>query len=299
YLNAAGYITGFVGKAHMGGDPRRWDFKECPLWLPGNASPHENPTLMVNGEERKVTGQITEIFSDTALQFLQKHRQDRWFLWFATTAPHGPYVRDPRHPYNASEMKPPPAWPPDEMFEQPDALAEFYSTVSMLDEQVGRVLQKLDELGLADNTLVFMSSDNGFMFGSHGYVGKALWFDESARMPALVRWPGKIKPGTKTASPLDSVDLLPTLLDVAGVHRELPKIYQGKSMLPALTGGKPLKKVAYSEVNSRHLAGGYWQMARDERWKYVRFKSGEEYLYDMKEDTFELKNRVASLAHAD
>jgi N-acetylglucosamine-6-sulfatase len=292
YLNAGGYITGFVGKAHMGGDPRRWDFKECPMWLPGNASPHDDPTLMVNGEREQLAGEITEIFTDAALQFVEKHKQDRWFLWFATTAPHLPYISDPRHCYDPLHIKPPPGWPTTQALEWPERWADFYSTVSMLDEQVGRLLQELDELGLDQNTLVFMTSDNGYMFGSHGQFGKAVWFEESARMPALVRWPAKIKPGTKTASPLDSVDVLPTLLDVAGVGKELPKLYQGKSMMPALTGGKPPRRVAYSEVNSSHLAGGYWQMARDERWKYVRFKSGEEYLYDLKEDTWELKNLV-------
>jgi arylsulfatase A-like enzyme len=297
YLNAAGYLTGFVGKAHLGGDPRRWAFKECPVFFSGGTSPHEDPVLTVNGEMKTVPGQITELFADGAIQFLEKHKQDRWFLWFATTAPHTPYIME-RH-YRARDIDPPPGWPANEPLDRPGRLAGFYVTVEMLDEQVGRVLQKLDELGLAKNTLVFMTSDNGIMFGSHGTRAKGTWFEGASRVPALARWPGKIRPGTKTAAPMDSVDFLSTVLDAAGVRTPLPKMYQSKSMLPALTGGKALRKVAYSELEIIPMfGGGYWEMARDQRWKYVISKTGEEHLYDLKNDPSENQD-LANPEHAD
>jgi arylsulfatase A-like enzyme len=301
YLNKAGYITGFIGKAHLGGDPRRWDFKECPLWLDRVSSPQP---LMFNGESRQFTGDETDLtrtFTDAALEFVEKHKQDRWFLWFATTAPHTPYVWNINHHYRKKDMKPPPGWPPGQPFERWGRWAQFYSTIGMLDDQVGRVLQKLDELGLAKNTLVVMASDNGLMFGSHGIRAKQVWFDESARVPALVRWPGKIKPGIKVAAPLVSVDFLPTVLQAAGVRGEMPKILEGKSMIPALTTAKPLRKVAYSEVNEagRSAGGGYWHMARDQRWKYVRFEGGEEHLYDLKADPLELTDLGTSTQRGD
>jgi choline-sulfatase len=301
YLNKAGYITGFVGKAHLGGDPRRWDFKECPVWIEhGGGSAQENPTLMVDGEMKTVPGQITQIFTEAALQFLEKHKGDRWFLWFATTAPHSPYIGMRPRPYKPWQIKPPPGWPPGEKLTHTPRLASYYTTITMLDEHVGRVLRKLDELGLAKNTLVITASDNGFMFGSHGERAKQVWFDEAARVPALVRWPGKIKPGTRTASPLVNVDFLPTVLEAAGARTELPKIFEAKSMIPALTGGKPLRTAAYSEVKQApHIGGGYWQMVRAQRWKYVRFESGEEHLYDMKEDPSELKDLVGTAQAAE
>jgi arylsulfatase A-like enzyme len=296
YLNEAGYSTGFVGKAHMGGNPHRWGFRECPVWLPEGASPHYDPKLRSDGEGRKTEGYITQIFADAAIEFLEKHKKDTWFLWFATTAPHTPYYNDPNHTYTKAEITSPPGWPKGEKLSGKDWVG-YYSTISMLDEQVGRVLKKLDDLGLAENTFVFMAGDNGFMLGSHGYYKKEQWYEESTRVPALARWPGKIQPGTKVASPAVSVDFLPTVLDIAGVGK--PKGLEGVSLLPALTGGKPARTMAYSEVQREpREGGGYWQMVRNERWKYVKFREGEEYLYDLAKDPSELKDLATSEKHA-
>ena len=300
HLNTAGYVTGFVGKAHMGGDPRRWGFKVCPIWLPSGSSPHKDPRLLVNGLEETVAGHITQIFADAAIRFLERHRADRWLLWLATTAPHTPYYHDPKFSYRAAEITPPPGWPKGERFRAAD-WPGYYSTISMLDEQVGRVLRRLDELGLAKDTLVFVTADNGEMFGSHGHQGKQMWFEESARVPALVRWPGTIRPGTHVVSPISSVDLLPTVLELVG--KEQPKTLEGVSMLPALTGGTPLRSAAYSEANRRAgEGGGYWRMIRTDRWKYVNLqyvtsRHRGERLYDLKNDPSELKDLAKSKEH--
>lgn len=219
HLNAAGYVTGFVGKAHMGEDPTAWGFSDCPVVLaPGGVKTHENPLLLVNGVEKRVPGLITEIFTDAAIDFLDRHKNETWFLWLATTAPHLPYLHDPKHPYNIQEISPPPGWPSDQKFTAGDKRhdwAGYYSTISMLDREIGRVLAKLETLGLADDTLVLMIGDNGWMMGSHGHFGKQVWYEESVRVPALARWPGRIKPGTIVTSLAGSVDFLPTVLAAA------------------------------------------------------------------------------------
>lgn len=299
-LNEAGYMTGFVGKAHMGGDPRRWGFKEVPIWLPGGASKHMNPRLMVAGKRKVVKGHITQIFSDAALAWLEKHQSQPWFLWFATTAPHVPYLNGPAHAYDSRQISPPPLWPEGEPLSSHDPFtdyrrqlydwAAYYSTISMLDEQVGRILTRLKELGLSDNTIMFVAGDNGMMLGSHGFWEKWVWFEESARVPALARWPGRIKPGTKVAAAIVSVDLYPTLCEIAGVAA--PKGMEGVNMLPALTGQEPLRKIAYSEVKMEEWEGRHWQMVRAERFKYVKFVdgAGEEHLYDLTKDPHEMKD---------
>jgi len=90
-LNRAGYATGFIGKAHLGGNPYKWDFTNCPVFFPRIQMRHLDPTLFVHGKRQVVPGYITEIFTNTAISFLEKHKNERWFLWFATTAPHLPY----------------------------------------------------------------------------------------------------------------------------------------------------------------------------------------------------------------
>ncbi|MBI4616940.1 MAG: sulfatase-like hydrolase/transferase [Planctomycetes bacterium] len=280
-LAHAGYVTGFVGKAHMGGDPRRWDFSETPVWLPGGGSKHEDPTLFVDGERKNVEGLVTQIFADAATRWIEEHKEDRWFLWLATTSPHKPYLRDPDHPYRLSEIRPPPLWPEGEPLSDAD-WEGYYSTISMLDAEVGRVLAKLAETGQLDRTFIFVAGDNGFMHGSHGYPAKSVWFEEATRVPALARWPGRIRAGTAVKAPIVAVDLFPTLSEIAGAP--VPEGLEATSMLPALTGGEPRRKIAGSELAGGRRGVNEWQMVRSDDLKYVREGSGAEHLYDLVAD---------------
>jgi len=293
-LEKADYVTGFVGKAHLGGDPRRWGFRECPVWLPGGSSRDRNPTLMVAGEEKTVEGPITRIFVDAAMAWIERHKGDRWFLWLATTAPHTPYVMDPRHPYRPAEIDVPPLWPHHEELSDCD-WAGYYSTISMLDEQAGRLAAKLRDLGLHERTLLVVLSDNGFMQGSHGYPGKGVWFDESVKVPALARWPARIKTGTRVWSTAVSVDLFPTLCEAAGAPR--PENAEAVSLMPALLGEGTPRYNAYAEA--RLGTDGIWQMVRGDRFKYVRFASGREHLYDMYSDSSERRDLATGARHMD
>lgn len=293
-LAAAGYATGFVGKAQLGGDPRRWGFRETPLWLPGAASRHRNPRLMVDGVDREVHGEITPLFADAAIAFIEKHKEHRWFLWLAPTAPHTPYLMSPEHAYKADEIRPPPLWPHNEEFSEQD-WAGYYSTISMLDEQMGRVLARLKEQGLFDRTFIFAASDNGFMHGSHGYAAKETWYEEAARVPALARWPAKIRPGTRVYPPVSSVDLLPTLCEIAGAPA--PEGREASSMMPALQGKMPLRRLAFAEV--RTARDGTWQMVRTEQYKYVRFDHGREHLFDLWSDSDEVRDLAVRVRDVD
>lgn len=350
YLNEAGYLTGFVGKWHIDGDPMKYGFKDAPVYLPSGASKHKDPLLFVNGDAQKLSGEvkanedkedeyhskpvqqlkveglITPIFADAAINFLDRHKSDRFFLWLATTAPHLPYYNDPMFPYEKSKLSAPPGW-----VEKNSSGADwtgsystiahadwagYYSTISHLDYHLGRVLDKLKELGLAQNTVVIFASDNGFMMGSHGRHGKSIWYEESVRVPWAIRWDGKIKPGTTVKTPIVSTDLLPTVLDIAGV--KVPQSYEGVSVLPALKIKKgSVRSIVYSEVKQvgkgkkikKKLkkkqkkdkqykdtmkdiskSGMHWQMVKTDTAKYVWTENETEMLYDLKKDPGEFTN---------
>ncbi|MHA2610720.1 MAG: sulfatase family protein [bacterium JZ-2024 1] len=324
YLNEAGYITGFVGKAHLDGGPYRWGFREAPVYLPGGGSRHQNPMLIVEGNQRalpgkihqneyaeeeyqsnpgepqKVEGLITPIFVDAAIRFLERHRKDEkpFFLWVATTAPHTPYYNDPKFPYLRVLIQPPLGFP-DPVLSSED-WEGYYSTISHLDDHLGRLFHKVKELGLEENTVIIFSSDNGYMMGSHQRKGKSIWYEESVRVPWIIKWKGKIPAGSIISTPVSSVDFLPTVLEIADIP--VPLEYEGKSILHALgiTPG-PVREVVYSEVRGgggiKQKPGrrGYntpllWQMVRTEEFKYVWLSNGEEILYDLRKDPKEMRN---------
>ena len=311
HLNQAGYLTGFVGKAHLGGDPRKWKFKETPFYyLGGNFGKGNSDwrrTFFENGERELYDGDPTRRFADHAISFLEKNRTGRWFLWLATTAPHIPIFYHEDHPYDDDEIVSPPGWPKEEEFknrilapERPDVRntwGGYYSLISHLDEQLGRVLKQLDDLGLRDNTVVIFASDNGIQYGSHDVQWKGMWYEGSTRQPLIVRWPGRVKPGSTNTDPVSNVDFMPTVLEIAG--KEAPAGLEAKSFLPVLDGKTGKRKYIYSEgQRAKSMGGGNWEMIKDERYKFVNLvELDEEYLYDLKNDPGEQTNLMESDGH--
>ncbi len=300
-LREAGYRTLFVGKAHMGGDPKRWGFEEVPVLLPGGGAHFGAYELVYEEGARQVEGPATGHFVDETVRFLEEDEGERpWFLWLSTRAAHRPYIteyeRAPDYGYEAGSITAPPGWPPDQALSDHD-WAGYYATVTYLDEQIGRVLEALDARGGRDDTLVFFAGDNGSMYGSHGQARKEVWFDECARTPAILRWPGRVEPGTVVPSLVSSVDFLPTLREACGIAADAT--LEGNSFLAAVRGEGETRRLAYSELERREkFGGGYWQMIRDARYKYVRFDDGTEHLYDFELDASEVRDFAAEASHA-
>jgi arylsulfatase A-like enzyme len=306
HLKKAGYVTGFIGKVHLGLGPKRWGFDEIPVTLPEiyqGGSKHIDPELAVDGRQQIVKGHITQIFADAAIEFLDKHKEQRWFLWLATTAPHNPYYAFESHSYDRNDIKasPPPGWPDGKRLASAKEgvfdWAGYYSTISMLDEQIGRILKKLDDLELTSNTVVFFSSDNGVMLGSHRHMGKTVWYEEATRVPAAVRWPGRIEPGTIRDGFAGSVDLLPTILEIAGIEGD--RTLKGRSLVSLLTEGRPVRKFAFSEARRMiQRGGGFWQMVVRDHWKYVEFTNRRiKHLYDLRGDPHEATDLIGDPKH--
>jgi len=194
-------------------------------------------------------------------------------------------------PYNPGKIEPP--------YNEKDKVqymtANYYAFVTEIDEWVGKILNKLDELKLAENTLVIFVSDHGEMLGAHGMRGKFNFYEESVRVPFLFRYPGKIKAGQTVSTPVSVLNIFPTILDYAGV----------KSIA---TDGYSLKGVMEGTASPKYdFAVSEWQwenanvpsiMIRTENWKLMttHFTGGNniEALFDLKSDPFELNNLLGT-----
>ena len=239
-LAGAGYRTGIFGKWHLGDHypmrARDKGFQESlvhrggglvqPSDVPGNT--YFSPVLSRNGEDWKSSGYCTDVFADAAIDFISRRTSEPFFCYLATNAPHSPLqIADEwAEPYRAMGLD--------------ERTANVYGMVANLDWNVGRVLDKLDELGLARDTLVIFLTDNGpqafdktqvrYNAGMRGAKGTV--YEGGIRVPSFWRWPGTLDAGRRVDTMAANIDVLPTLLDLAGAGN--PGNLDGQSLLPLL-----------------------------------------------------------------
>jgi len=172
--------------------------------------------------------------------------------------------------------------------------AIYHGMVKYIDDQVGRILGKLDALGLSENTLVIFTTDHGDMVGAHGCIGKSVlsFFDDLVRIPLVMRFPGRIAPGTVVRQPVSQIDYMPTILDYVGLPA--PSGIHGQSMRPLVEG----KNVPWRDYAFCQRANGP-RMLRTERYKYAfGLKPKMLALYDLQADPHEDRNLATEPAHA-
>lgn len=174
-------------------------------------------------------------------------------------------------------------------------IKNYLRCVKAVDENVGRMLQYLDETGLSKNTVVIYSSDQGFWLGEHGWFDKRWMYEESLHTPLLVRWPGQVKPGSTNANLVSNLDFAQTFLDIAGAPQ--PKEMQGRSLAPILRGQTPAdwRRTHYYHY---YEAGGHGVPIHygvtDGRYKLIRFpdaKLNTWEFFDLMVDPQEMKSR--------
>jgi choline-sulfatase len=180
-----------------------------------------------------------------------------------------------------------------------NAREAYFALVSELDEYAGDLLRTLDETGLAENTVVFYFSDHGELAGEHGMWAKVSLVEGSARVPLVIRWPGKIEPGRRVDTPVSLVDLYPTFLDIAGITLPEPLFLHGNSILPLATGeGTFTGGDVFCEFE-----GEGWNhpraFVRRKRYKYVYNHTADERLYDLDADPHEMHDLSGDPAFAD
>ena len=174
-------------------------------------------------------------------------------------------------------------------------MKDYLRCVAAVDDNVGRMLDYLDKTGLAKNTLVIYSSDQGFFLGDHGWFDKRFMYEESARMPLLARWPGVIEPGSVNNDLVSNLDFAETFLDIAGVA--VPDDMQGRSLVPLFKGHTPedWRKsfyYHYYEFPGAHMVRRHYGV-RTDRYKLINFYNlGEWELYDLKSDPREMNNII-------
>ena len=194
----------------------------------------------------------------------------------------------------------------------------YYGAISHIDREVGRIMAALDEAGVAENTIVVFSSDHGDQLLEHGLMGKNCFFEASVRVPFILRWPDYIRPGQHEEL-VESVDLVPTLFELAGLPEPYPS--QGRSLVPLITqSDRPYvpKQAVFSEnvipevITSGRLDFEFVKgegikgirhpdakMVRTRRWKYVYYPDGDAELYDLQTDGGERKNLAGQAEHDD
>ncbi|MBK8279280.1 MAG: sulfatase [Saprospiraceae bacterium] len=182
-------------------------------------------------------------------------------------------------------------------------MQDYLACISSVDDNVGRVLDYLDESGLAENTLVVYTSDQGFYLGEHGWFDKRFIYDESFKTPLLIRWPHMIKPGTTNDEMVQNLDFAQTFLEIAGIVA--PKDMQGESLVPLLKGNdtawtRDAVYYHYYEYPAVHMVKRHYGAVTKE-YKLVHFYDDvdEWELYDRKKDPQEMNNVYADPAYAD
>ena len=180
-------------------------------------------------------------------------------------------------------------------------MQDYLACVQGIDDNIGRLLDWLGEQGLLQNTAIFYTADNGFFLGDHGMYDKRFMYEESLRVPLLVRWPGTVKPGSTTEAFALNLDFAQTFLDIAGLP--IPEAMQGRSLVPLLKGNKPADwrdsfYYRYYHDPGHHNTRAHYGV-RTDRYKLIYYWKKDQWeLFDLEKDPLELRNVYNDPAYA-
>lgn len=311
-LQQTGYRTGLVGKWHLGSKPQfhptRFGY-DYFYGIPGGGAKPNNPRIEVNGVIGNIEGHTADLWGDAAVEFIDEHSTQPFALSLHFREPHLPYRPMPQQDVDVFEgttVTIPEVKGIDE--EQVQRWTrDYYISIHAADRNVGRVLDKLDALGLTSRTIVLFTSDHGYNIGHHrmhakgngnwiaGGVGgpkRPNMFETSIRVPLLIRWPGKVQPGTVVQSPASNVDVFPTVLSMLGVTLPTAKL-DGRDFSSELRGEKNDQDIpVFGQYDLHNGDLAYMRMIRTKDWKLVRhyFVNGMDELYNISKDHGERNN---------
>jgi len=301
-----GYTCGMSGKWHLG-DSRHSQFGFTHWFVhQRGGGPYYNAPMVREGKLVTETGYITDLITDDALEFVEANADETFYLSVHYTAPHSPWVdnhpreivdsyencafdscpQEPKHPWAKGGQR---------CHGNRECLKGYFASVTAMDTDVGRILDRLEELGLRDKTLIAFISDNGYSCGHHGFWGKGNgthprnMYENSIKVPFIASQPGRLPAAHVTDAMVSAYDFLPTLLDYVGLPLPEGRNLPGKSFLPILEG----KSDRHNDQVVIFDEYGPVRMIRTTEWKYTyRHPDGPHDLYYLSEDPDERQNLI-------
>lgn len=321
-MRTAGYSTAFIGKFHHGKQKGpRPGFEYNATFL--DQGVYENCSFEVEGKMVETQGWVDDVSVDFAIDFIRQRDKAKPFsMWIGFKTPHEPTVPPDRTKgmYGGMRARPVPSLttPPVFRFNKEDAqrrdIAEegiksgkgtevnldWFRCISAMDEAVGRLLKALDKSGLAENTVVVFTSDNGGYMGEHCLNDKRSAYDESLRIPMILRYPAKVPAGKVLDDLVLNIDIAPTFLELAGLP--VPENMQGLSLAPLLEGrAKDWRQSFLAEyfIDREYPNNPTWVAVRTRSAKLVKYPGREEWteLFDLSADPYEIDNLADDPAH--
>jgi arylsulfatase A-like enzyme len=320
-LREAGYTTAYCGKWHMRDQRERPHYDYVASFV-GQGRYFDCP-LLVNGTETPTKGWVDDVTTDYAIRFVdQQPKEKPFFLWLGFKSPHGPRGENSlpdraKDLYSTETSRPTPNTSltaiynqnanadgaarksKGEMPAQAEGHRDYMRHVTAIDTAVGRLIETLQRTGRADNTLIVFTSDNGYYLGEHGLGDKRSAYDESLRVPLLIRVPGGTQRATTNDAMVLNLDYGPTILDYAGAA-SLPGA-QGRSLRPLLEGRTPSDWRAaffYEYFREGNFAAPTVLAVRTTTHKLITYPGHKDWteVFDLKRDPYETKNLATSNA---
>jgi arylsulfatase A-like enzyme len=306
-----GYTLGMCGKWHMGEDDKAQAGFSYWATVPGGGGTYRDPEFVRNGVREKIKGYKTDIVTDCALEFLdrQKSGANPFYLLVPYFAPHTPYDYQPdeyRKPYENSNFScfsrtPMHPWQNRGLKSHHGnraSMLAYSALITGVDHNVGRILKRLEEMGVRENTLVVFTADQGWNAGHHGVWGKGngTWpfnmYEESIQVPMIWNHLGRIKPGLAPNPMVSSYDYFPTILDYLGIPAPADPRRVGRSYAAFVRGENPRWQ------NRLYYEYAMVRAVRTENLKYVeRTREWESELFDLESDPGETKSVIDDPRH--
>ena len=336
-LQQHGYRTALIGKWHMKDDDNPRPGFDYWLGFRGQGV-YFNPLLNENGRRYQADGYITDILTEKTMEYISQPSDQPFCILLWHKANHEPFEPAPRHKhaFGGAEIEEPFSWPdtmqgkpqwkrrsdlfgphlkawkesegkpvpdmlPPKKWVSPPKWVNHLRCMLAVDEGLGRIMGLLEQQGRLDNTFIIFTSDNGYLLGEHRRGDKRVAYEESMRIPFVVRYPKSVPSGSRITELCVSIDVAPSLLNLAGAP--VPAVMQGQSFIPLLEGKTVSwrKAVFYQYFQEKFAPGIPTILAvRSDRWKYVHYpyespEAGNmDELYDQVNDPYEMRNLISS-----
>jgi len=309
-LHKNGYYTGLVGKYLNSWDgSTRPEFDYWVSFFGGTVPHYYDPELNINGDWGKQEGYMTYIFEDYVKEYLDQATSQRkpFFLLFAPNAPHAPYTPLKEDKGLLTDLEPfrPPSYNEEDISDKPSSIANKplftedkveeidgtrrrqLLTLISLDRSIGAIMEKLEETGELDNTVVIFLSDNGKHWGEHRMDTKSTAYEEVVKVPFAMRYPALIPVPYIESGLVANIDIAPTIYELS--ETRMPDVIDGLSLVNLLSrNGEWRSKLLLEAWPDR----GWWNAVHTGRYVYIETVGDTSEFYDLLNDPFELENAI-------